>query len=95
MESKEVQDRLDHMYARLPMMAQNISWREHKTKEQIYRLCRMLYVGDFPNRGQRPLNYINIIGRDIQRKIEDLPKLMKDRDSCQGVVNCISVAATI
>ncbi len=34
-----------------------------------------------PNRGRRPLNYIDVIGRDTQHEIEDLPKLMKDRDS--------------
>ena len=33
---KDLQDRLDGIYTRLLMRAQNISWREHKTKEEIY-----------------------------------------------------------
>lgn len=33
---KDLQDRLDGTYTRLLMRVQNISWREHKTKAQIY-----------------------------------------------------------
>ena len=33
---KDLQDRLDGIYTRLLMRAQNISWREHKTKTEIY-----------------------------------------------------------
>lgn len=33
---KELQDRLDGTYTRLLMRVQNISWREHKTKAEIY-----------------------------------------------------------
>ena len=33
---KDLQDRLDGTYTRLLMRAQNISWREHKTKAEIY-----------------------------------------------------------
>ena len=33
---KDLQDRLDGTYTRLLMRVQNISWREHKTKAEIY-----------------------------------------------------------
>ena len=33
---KDLQDRLDGTYTRLLMRVQTISWREHKTKAQIY-----------------------------------------------------------
>ena len=33
---KAIQDRLDGTYTRLLMRVQNISWREHKTKAEIY-----------------------------------------------------------
>ena len=33
---KELQDRLDGTYTRLLMRVQNISWTDHKTKNQIY-----------------------------------------------------------
>ena len=118
---KELQDRLDGTYTRLLMRVQNISWREHKTKEQIYgdippisdtvaqrrvRLAGHCYrakdqvISDVicwrlpcPNRGRRPLNYIDVIGRDTQYEIEDLPNIMRDKEYWRGVVNGISVAA--
>ena len=33
---KDLQDRLDGAYTRLLMRVQNISWREHKSKTEIY-----------------------------------------------------------
>ena len=33
---KALQDRVDGRYTRLLMRVQNISWREHKTKAEIY-----------------------------------------------------------
>ena len=118
---KELQDRIDGTYTRLLMRVQDISWREHKTKEQIYgdippisdtvaqrrvRLAGHCYrakdqvISDVicwrlpcPNRGRRPLNYIDVIGRDTQYEIEDLPNIMRDKEYWRGVVNGISVAA--
>ena len=34
--NKELQDRLDGTYTRLLMRVQNLSWRDHPTKAQIY-----------------------------------------------------------
>ena len=103
---KEFQDRLDGTYTRLLMRVQNISWREHKTKEQIYgdippisttvAQRRVRFAGNCfrakdqvipdvlywrlpcPNRGPRPLNYIDVIGRDTKSGIVDLPNMMRD-----------------
>ena len=91
---KALQDRLDGTYTRLLMRVQNISWREYKTKAEIYGdippissvvACRRTRFGfrakdqiisdvislrlPCPNRGRRPLNYIDCIARDIGHDI--------------------------
>ena len=114
---KALQDRLDGTYTRLLMRVQNISWREHKTKAEIYGdippissvvACRrtrfaghcfrakVQIISDVislrlpcPNRGRRPLNYIDCIARDIGHDIADMQTLMLDRDIWQGIVYSI------
>ena len=118
---KALQDRLDGTYTRLLMRVQNISWREHKTKLEIYgniqpistivahRRTRFAVhcfrakdqvISDVicmrlpcPNRGRRPLNYMDCIARDIQCETGDLQTLMNDKDSWRCIVNSISDAS--
>lgn len=118
---KALQDRLDGTYTRLLMRVQNISWREHKTKAEIYGdippissvvACRRTrfaghcfrakdqIISDVislrlpcPNRGRRPLNYIDCIARDIGHDVADMQTLMLDRDIWQGIVYSISDAS--
>ena len=45
-----------------------------------------------PNRGRRPLNYIDVIGRDTEAEIVDLPNMMRDKHLWRHVVHGISVA---
>jgi hypothetical protein len=118
---KDLQTRLDGTYTRLLMRVQNISWREHKTKAEIYgdippisailtqrraRFAGHCYrakdqiISDVicmrlpcTSRGRRPLNYIDIVARDINQQIDDLPNLMADRDSWRCIVNSFSDAS--
>ena len=117
---KEFQDCLDGTYTRLLPRVQNISWREHKAKDQIYRDIppssatvaqrRVRFAGHFfrakdqvipdvfywrlpcPNRGPRPLNYIDVIGRDTEAEIVDLPNIMRDKHLWRDIVHSILVA---
>ena len=45
-----------------------------------------------PNRGRRPFNYIDVIGRDIQLERKDLPNFMSDKAFWQRSLNSIKVA---
>ena len=118
---KALQDRLDGTYTRLLMRVQNISWREHKTKAEIYgdippissivasRRTRFAghcfrakdqIISDVislrlpcPNRGRRPLNYIDCIARDIGHDIADMQTLMLDRDIWKSIVYSLSDAS--
>ena len=117
---KELQDRLDGTYTRMLMRVKNISWRQHKTKAEIYeklppissvvgqRKARLAghclrakdeIVSDVlflrlkcPNRGRRPLNFIDAILRETKVRLEDLPTMMSDRKTWQQVVKTYSTA---
>ena len=102
------------------MRVKNISWREHKNKEQINRDIppisatvaqrRDRFAGHcFRAKEQvmpdvlywrlpcsywepRPLNYIDMIGRDTESEIVDIPNMIRDKHLWRDVVNGILVA---
>ena len=43
-----------------------------------------------PYRGPRPLNYIDVIGRNMESEIKDHPNMMRDKHLWRDVVNGIS-----
>ncbi len=118
---KQLKQRLDGTYTRLLMRVQNISWREHKTKAEIYgsippisttvaqrraRFAGHCYrakeqvVSDLicwrlpcPNRGRRPLNYLDMVCNDVSQRVDDITTAMADKGFWKSLVACISAAA--
>ena len=45
-----------------------------------------------PNRGSRPLNYIDVIGRDTESEIANLSNMTMDKHLGRDIVHGVSVA---